>query len=83
MINDKAGKVIEELLLFKSLQTSEKGTDFTFDCVHLLYYKWRIRTWGNGSLSMTIQTPLLNIQIICRMSMKVLKSSTQAENVKY
>ena len=39
MINDKAGKVIEELLLFKSLQTSEKGSDFTFYCVHLLYYK--------------------------------------------
>ena len=39
MINDEAGKVIEELLLFKSLQTSEKGSDFTFDCVHLLYYK--------------------------------------------
>ena len=45
MINDKADEVIEDL--FQSLrsryqiglETSMKGSDFVFDCVHLLYYK--------------------------------------------
>ena len=44
-IYDKAGEVIKKL--FKSvlkrhqvgLETSMKGSNFTFDCVHLLYYK--------------------------------------------
>ena len=43
MMNDKADEVIEEL--FKSLlsryqiglETSMKGGEFVFDCVHLLY----------------------------------------------
>ena len=45
MINDEADEVIEEL--FQSLlsryqirlQTSEEGSKFVVDCVHLLYYK--------------------------------------------
>ena len=45
MINDKADEVREEF--FQSflsryqigLETSMKGNDFIFDCVHLLYYK--------------------------------------------
>ena len=45
MINDKASEVIEEL--FQSflsryqigLERSMRGSDFIFDCVHLLYYK--------------------------------------------
>ena len=45
MINDKADGVIEEL--FQSLvsryqiglETSMRGSDFIFNCVHLLYYK--------------------------------------------
>ena len=43
MINDKTDEVIEELflsLLSKyqiELETSMKGGDFVFDCVHLLY----------------------------------------------
>ena len=45
MINDKADEVIE--VLFESfvnsyqigLETSIRGSDFIFDCVHLLYYK--------------------------------------------
>ena len=45
MINDKADEVIEEL--FQSflsrnqirLEISIRGSDFIFDCVHLLYYK--------------------------------------------
>ena len=45
MINDKADEVIEERfesLLDKyqiGLETSMRGGDFIFDCVHLLYYK--------------------------------------------
>ena len=45
MINDKADKVTEELfqsLLFRyqvRLETSMGGSDFIFDCVHLLRYK--------------------------------------------
>ena len=45
MINDKADEVIEELLqslLFRyqiELEASMKGSDFIFDCVHLLQYK--------------------------------------------
>ena len=44
-INNKADEVIEELfqsplLRFQiGLETSMRGSDFTFDCVHLLYYK--------------------------------------------
>ena len=44
MINDKADEVIEELfqsLLSRyriGLETSMKGSDFIFDCVHLIYY---------------------------------------------
>ena len=45
MINDKADEVIEER--FESfvnsyqigLETSMRGSDFIFDCVHLLYCK--------------------------------------------
>ena len=38
MINDKGDKVIEELLSTYQveLETSIKGSDFIFDCVHLL-----------------------------------------------
>ena len=39
MINDKADKVIEGLLLIKSLETPVTGSNFIFYCVHLLYYK--------------------------------------------
>ena len=47
MINDKADEVIERL--FKSflnryqhnLERPMRGSDFIFDCVHLLYYKCR------------------------------------------
>ena len=45
MIYDNADKVIEELLELilnryqNGLETSMKGSDFIFDCVHLLYYK--------------------------------------------
>ena len=45
MISDKADEVIEELsqLPFSryqiQLETSMKIGDFTFNCVHLLYYK--------------------------------------------
>ena len=46
IINDKADKVIKEL--FKSLlsryqiglEKLMKGSEFVFDCVHLLYYKF-------------------------------------------
>ena len=45
MINDKANEAIEKL--FESLlnqykiglETSMRGSDFFFDCIHLLYYK--------------------------------------------
>ena len=37
MINDKTDEFIEEL--FQSVLTMLKGTDFIYDCVHLLYYK--------------------------------------------
>ena len=42
MINDKAAEVMEGLLSLLSrnqigLETSMKGSDFVFDCVHLLY----------------------------------------------
>ena len=47
MINDKAYEVIEKL--FESflnryqhnLETSIRGSNFIFDCVHLLYHKCR------------------------------------------
>ena len=45
MINDHAGEVTEELFesLFNRYQigqeTSIRGSDFIFDCPHLLYYK--------------------------------------------
>ena len=45
MVSEKADEVIEELfqsLLSRyqiGLGTSMKGSDFTFDCVDLLYYK--------------------------------------------
>ena len=47
MINDKADEVVEKL--FKSflnryqhnLERPMRGSDFIFDCVHLLYYKCR------------------------------------------
>ena len=38
-INDEADKVIEGLLLIKSLETLVTGSNFIFYCVHLLYYK--------------------------------------------
>ena len=46
MINDKANEVIKEL--FQSLvsryqiglEISMRGSDFIFDCVHLLCYEW-------------------------------------------
>ena len=46
MISDKADEVIEELfqsLLSRyqiGLETSRKGSQFVFDCVHLLYFKY-------------------------------------------
>ena len=45
MINDKADEVIEEpfrspLSIYQiGLETSMKGSEFVFDCVHLLYDK--------------------------------------------
>ena len=45
MINDKSDEIIEELfqsLLSRyqiALETSIRGSDFIFDCAHLLYYK--------------------------------------------
>ena len=46
IINEKVDEVIEELLLQSllsryqiGLETSMRGSGFTFDCVHLLYYK--------------------------------------------
>ena len=45
MINDKVDEVIEKLcesLLNRyqvGLKTSMRGSDFIFDCVHLMYYK--------------------------------------------
>ena len=45
MINDKADEVTEELfqsLLSRyqiGLETSVKGSEFAFDCIHLLYCK--------------------------------------------
>ena len=48
MINDKVNEVIEKLfqsLLSRyqiGLQKSTKGSDFVFDCVHILYYKCHI-----------------------------------------
>ena len=56
MINDKAGKVIEELfnsLLFMykiGLETSMRDSDFIFDCVHLLYYKYHKTNFKRGGL---------------------------------
>ena len=56
MINDKADEVIEEpfpSLLSKyqtGLEKSMKGSDFLFDCVHLLHYKYyEINFECNGS----------------------------------
>ena len=51
MINDKADEVVEEL--FQSffsryqigLEMWMKGSDFVFDCVHLLYYKCHKNFW--------------------------------------
>ena len=46
MNNHKAGEVIEEncqphLSRYQiGLETSMKGSDFVFNCVHLLYHKW-------------------------------------------
>ena len=46
IINEKVDEVIEELLLQSllsryqtGLETSMRGSGFTFDCVHLSYYK--------------------------------------------
>ena len=45
MINDKADEVIEERFQTRfsryqiGLETSMKGNECVFDCVHLLYYK--------------------------------------------
>ena len=45
MINDKADEVIEERFQTRfsryqiGLETSVKGNECVFDCVHLLYYK--------------------------------------------
>ena len=40
MINDKSDEVIEKLSRYKIwLETLMKGSDFIFDCVHLLHYK--------------------------------------------
>ena len=40
-INDKADEVFKSLLnrYQNNLETSMRGSDFIFDCVHLLYYK--------------------------------------------
>ena len=46
MINDKADEVTKKLLklIIKRYQNiseiSMRGSDFIFDCIHLLYYKW-------------------------------------------
>ena len=46
MIYDKADKVIKELFMSVLkvyqivLETSMKGSDFIFDCVHTVYYKY-------------------------------------------
>ena len=53
-INDNTDEVIEEifqLLLSRyqiGLETSTKGSDFLFDCVHLLYYKCHKRNSSCG-----------------------------------
>ena len=45
VINDEADKIIEKLFLSLlstyqiGLETSMKGSDFIFDCVHWLHYK--------------------------------------------
>ena len=40
MINDKADEVIKELFdLLIGLEKSMRGSDFIFDCVHLMYCK--------------------------------------------
>ena len=56
MSNHKAGEIIEELfqsLLSRyqsGLETSMRGSDFIFDCVHSLYYKChKISFKGGGS----------------------------------
>ena len=54
MINDKADDIVEEF--FQSLlsryqiwlETSMRGSDFSFDCVHLLYYKWHEISFKRG-----------------------------------
>ena len=54
-INDKADEVIEnlELLLNRcqnDLETSMRGSDFIFDCFHLLYYKCHKINFKPGGL---------------------------------
>ena len=54
MINDKANEVIEELLQSlhdryqTRLETSIKDSEFVFDCVHLLYYKFHKLNLNRG-----------------------------------
>ena len=54
IINDKADKFIEELLQSLlsryqiGLETSMRGNDFIFDCVHLLYHKCHKINFENG-----------------------------------
>ena len=56
MINDKADEVIEELfqsLLSRyriGLETSIKDSEFVFDCIHLLYYKYHKINPNRGGL---------------------------------
>ena len=50
-INDKADKVFKSLLnrYQNNLETSMRGSDFIFDCVHLLYYKLQKINLNRGS----------------------------------
>ena len=56
MINDKADEIMEELLQSLlsryrvGLETSIKGSEFVFDCIHLLYYKYHKTNPNRGGL---------------------------------
>ena len=69
MINDKADEVIKELfqsLLFRcqtGLETSRKGSEFAFDCVHSLYGKCQEIIVGKTSAPKNLLQPPKNINI--------------------
>ena len=53
MINDKADEVMEERFdlpknRYQNNLESMKGSEFTFDYVHLLYYKCHRINWNRG-----------------------------------